>query len=387
MNHSVSGMRQSSGLSRGLKKPQAYRRMNNGGRGGYNARNMSNMKLEYFEPVLANVAIFIALIVLDIFNNTKSLIPVHAIAGIVITLGTLALCRYGYVMIGWISALLPGLFLLVSFLYAASKNEYVISAGNSVKSVFNQAYDTVDYAGDQAWYAYEEARKKADMLANYAVKQVDSLNRAGSRFVTDSSESWDSMVRRLTADGVPKDQAAAAATAAKGAAPAGSTVAEEVRQSIASGNTSFIKGEYDYLCGTSAETTPSDTDLLKSCTKCHTECMDSTDVNCKDKCTSKNVKINLLCLGGLSLGYTAPSAAQRDNCISCIRNPPETADEKAMCFCSAMNNCPTKTVAELSAIPPAAAAPAAETVTGTEGVQTFMNYSQAFTNYRGGSYR
>jgi hypothetical protein len=119
--------------------------MNNGqynhGSQGYqgvrgNGRRAVSMNLEFYEPVAANAAIFVALIAIDLFNKTNSLIPVHAIAGIIITLATLYLCRYNYLTVAWIFAIVPGLFLLFTFLNAASKNQYVIDAENSIKNAY-----------------------------------------------------------------------------------------------------------------------------------------------------------------------------------------------------------------------------------------------------------
>ena len=75
------------------------RQFNNAG--GSNMPGRRSMNVIFYEPVAANAAIFVALIILDIINKNNAIIPFHSVAGIVITLMTLALCRYNYLMAAW----------------------------------------------------------------------------------------------------------------------------------------------------------------------------------------------------------------------------------------------------------------------------------------------
>ena len=341
-----------------------------------NGRRSVSMTMEFYEPVAANAAIFVALIVLDLFNKTNSLIPVHSIAGILITLATLALCRYNYLGAAWAFAIIPALFLIVSFLMAASKNKYVIDAENSIASAYNTAaadvkygYNTaaadLSYAGDQVQKGYNVVASDVDYIADQAQKDVNYLNTAGTNTYTSASQTlkntgssisnlfgisqdpqsisdaWLKAYGAAMKAGLSSASAAVAATAVVGSAPPDGTAAAAVAANLGSStNQVTISGEFVYLCGDGSKTSIPGTGLADSCKYITQACLNSSDAACADTLAGV-LSAPAVCLGSLATGGTPPSSSARDNCLAC--DPSLAPVDLNACRCAAMGNCPSST--------------------------------------------
>jgi hypothetical protein len=296
------------------------------------------MSMEFYEPVAANAAIFVALIAIDIFNKNNALIPVHAVGGVIITLMTLYLCRYNYLTVAWIFAILPGLFLLFTFLNAASKNQYVIDAGNALEDAYTYTRDNVTYGVNKAYdtvdYVYDEAQEFVEDVNTYGVKKSNSI-----------SDAWMKAFGTAKANGSTEGEAAVAATAVVGSAPAGTEAAAKAKEAAPSANKTIIKGEYLYLCGNGDVDNGPTPSLAEHCLKAYNKCKDAPN---KEACGDEEVSdltIPAVCLGSLATGGKAPSRDKLNKCLDCSNDSNKTIDELNSCRCETMGTCPDKAAA------------------------------------------
>ena len=313
--------------------------MNNNGsayKGNGNSSRRS-LSFEFCEPVAANAAIFVALIILDVFNNNKEIIPVHAVGGILITLMTLALCRYGFHWAAWAFAIAPAIFLVVTFLYAASKNTYVIAAQDRVSWAAGKVVDTAKYTTDQS-----------GKIFNKAVSDVNYINESASgtfKGVGDSiSNTWNAFFNSAKVQGKSDAAAAVVATAATGGTPpAGTAAGAMAAAAIPTGTTVAIKGEFNYLCGDgSAQSIPKGK-WAEDCKKVRDLCSGKSDVNlCRDESISI-LDTPAVCLGGLPSGGAPPPYDKRDACLACPTDN-KTKEQIDKCRCTALGNCPAVTI-------------------------------------------
>lgn len=307
---------------------------NRGMNGRTNGRRAVSMSMEFYEPVAANAAIFVALIAIDIFNKNNALIPVHAVGGVIITLMTLYLCRYNYLTVAWIFAILPGLFLLFTFLNAASKNQYVIDAGNAIEDAYEYTRDNVTYGVKKAYdtvdYVYDEAQEFVEDVNTYGVKKSSAI-----------SDAWMKAFGTAKANGSTEGEAAVAATAVVGSAPAGTEAAAKAKEAAPSANKTIIKGEFLYICGNGDKNDLPPLGLTEQCLNITNGCKGEPDEEaCKDKAVSY-LAIPAACLGALATGGTPPNKQARDACLAC--DPMKsTGDELNLCRCDALGNCPDK---------------------------------------------
>jgi hypothetical protein len=293
------------------------------------------MSMEFYEPVAANAAIFVALIAIDIFNKNNSLIPGHAVGGVIITLMTLYLCRYNYLTVAWIFAILPGLFLLFTFLNAASKNQYVIDAGNALEDAYEYTRDNVTYGVKKAYdtvdYVYDEAQEFVEDVNTYGVKKSNSI-----------SDAWMKAFGTAKANGSTEGEAAVAATAVVGSAPAGTEAAAKAKEVAPSADKTIVKGEYLYLCGNGDGNNGPTPTLSEQCVIAFNNCKTASDKEaCMDKEVS-NLAIPAVCLGSLATGGKAPTRDQLSKCLDCSTDTTKTIEGLNSCRCAAMGNCPDK---------------------------------------------
>lgn len=290
--------------------------------------------MSFYEPVAANVAIFVALIALDIYNKANSLIPVHAIAGVLITFMTLYLCRSNYITVAWVFTLIPGIFLLVTFLTTASKNEYVIGAGNKIKGVYTGTVDTAKRGFDSVY-------NTVDYLYDEGKEFVDDVNKFGSKAGESASDWWMRLFNQNKSAGKSDGAAAIAATAGSGIVPPANTEAGVMVQQLTGAvNSTVIKGEYAYLCGGNAPSAA----LAEHCSEANTQCAKDTNPNCRDTAI-RVLKVHAVCLGSLATNTagstnTPPSTDSRDKCIACEKEWEKNFTSIDQCRCTAMNNCP-----------------------------------------------
>jgi hypothetical protein len=267
--------------------------------------------LEFCEPVIANAAIFVLLIILDLWTQANSLIPIHAIAGIVAVLMTFALCRSSYVALSWGLVIIPAVFLIISFINAAQKSATVQALGTNLKYAYDKTAAGVRYGVDTVDYGY-------DALSD----RVSSLNAAGQKSLSSLSNAWMTSYNALVNSGVKPAEAAVAATAENGKPPAGSAAATTAAASGANTTRTVVKGEYKYLC----DPAPTDATLAAACQKC------GADEN-PDKCISV-ISVNAVCLGNVAKG-DPPSSAKRDACLACT-NANRTTSEQDECRAAAI---------------------------------------------------
>ena len=249
-------------------------------------------------------------------------------------------------MIAWVFALLPGIFLIATFLSAASKNQYVIDLGNTLQSAYGNVVDTVDYV-------YDEVQEDVDYLneagANIYTSATNTFSRAGSSVnnlfnASDDPESisnaWLKAYGAARKANLDEGSSAVAATAVIGRVPPADTAAAIILSSIKSKVDNItISGEYLYVCGDS-NSSPT-TSLANQCQYVSQQCKGSPDPACRDKLIGV-VGVPAVCLGKLATGGRAPSNSARDNCLACDTTLP--AEELNTCRCTAMDNCPDKTV-------------------------------------------
>jgi hypothetical protein len=332
-------------------------RNNRGNTGSSNGRRSVSMSMQFYEPVAANAAIFVAIVVLDLFNKTNALIPVHASAGVVITLMTLALCRYNYITVAWLFAIIPALFLFISFLMAASKNQYVIAAENTIASAYKTGAEDVNYIANQAAKTYKT-------VADEAVKDVNYLNSQGSVVYDNSkktiggvgdsignlfgisqdpasiSNAWLKAYGAASKAGLDQGSAALAATSIVGSSPDKDTPAGIFLAGIKTqANSTTVSGEFVYLCGDGGKIPPSSV-LAEQCKYVNAQCKPD-DFACKDKLIGV-INIPAVCLGALASGGKAPKVEARDSCLACMTKPGPTDPTYANCLCVGMgnSNCP-----------------------------------------------
>jgi hypothetical protein len=303
-----------------------YRMSNNLGQGNTGGRGFS-VRFEICEPVAVNAGVFIVILLLDLYNRQKSLIPVHAIAGVLITLLTLALCRYNYTTAAWIFALLPALFLIVSFLMTVGKNSFFIAAKDKIGSAWDATEDTIGN------------------IYNKSVDKVNSLNASGENIYKhvrdDVSDLWLALYNASVGSGTSPQKAAIQATAQVGAPKTGSPaeavataaamVAAPATATATATVTETIAGEFEYMCIPS----PTDAATAAACNACAKE-HGTTDKAALDKCIGSQAPAPAVCLGTLATGGVAPSSKKRDECIACT-DPKKTTDEQNACRACAMN--------------------------------------------------
>ena len=310
------------------------------------------------EPFLINAAVFIGLVGFDILNQQKDLIPFHAVAGIVISLVTLALCRYDFSTLAWVLTIFPAIFVGITVVYALTQHKYFISATQAVGSAYNEA------AG---W-------------STQAVTLVKSINDSGRKTYSESETAWINTYSRLVGNGMDPAKAAVAASATNGDPKPGSDADNLAKNSGANNKPVSVKGEYLYLCGDGVDPRSAPTGVFPEiCIKLVSQCNSRTDYECLDE------KLSLLipapapaaCLGMLPSGGAAPSYSARNNCIACetsvVRDNYDTEAkykiDLAKCRCEAMGNCPTNNF-EATGTTGATGA----TGTPTLGSQGFANY-------------
>ncbi len=86
-------------------------------------------------PGLVTVAIFIAIVVIDLFKQEYSYIPAHVLLGIVASLLMYTLCSVGVGIVAWILLILP--FLLIGFgylIYSIRRHEKTVAAKQQLLS-------------------------------------------------------------------------------------------------------------------------------------------------------------------------------------------------------------------------------------------------------------
>lgn len=318
---------------------------NNGGNMGRNNGGRPGVKtyaLEFCEPVIANAVIFVMLILLDLWSQTNSLIPIHAIAGIVAVLLTFALCRSSYVGLSWGLVIIPAVFLIITFINTAQKSATVQALEANLKYGYDQTLAGVKYG-------YDAVDRGYDALSD----RVDSLNQAGQQSLASVSNAWMTSYNALVNSGVKPAQAAIAATAENGKPAAGTAAATTAAASGANTSPTVMAGEFNYLCSPA----PTDATLAAACQKC------TGDAN-PDKCISI-VAVNAVCLGNLATGGAAPSSSLRDACLSCTDANKTTAQQDA-CRAAAMKGVP--------------AVPSAVTITSNPDYQQVTNADGSTTS-------
>ena len=323
------------------------------------------------QPFLVNAAIFTGLILVDVFNSQKDLIPFHAVIGIILTLLTLVLCSYNYAALSWVLAIVPGIFLAISGIYALTQNRYFIAAERGIGRVYDTTLNVAN-----------KVRNELGEWSDQAVDSVNSINTYGQQAYKETSaglrdtvgsinNAWNRAFNAQVEAGVDPAKAAVIASAATGTTPdAGTAAAATASAAIASAPSVTITGEYLYLCGdgTDPKSAPPDS-MADQCKYVNQQCASSADPDCYDKLIGV-VNAPSVCLGMLATGGTAPSYNARNNCLAC--DPKLDPDSLKLCRCTAMNTCPTSVMGSTAGMvaAPAAAMPVAAT-------------AQAFTNYGG----
>jgi hypothetical protein len=279
--------------------------------------------LEFCEPVIANSVIFVLLIILDLWSQANSLIPIHAVAGIVAVLLTFAACRsQAFARFAWGLVVLPGLFLAISALNAAQKTSFVQDTQAQIAAAYRSGLDSVNYGIGQVGGAVNTVGRNVAYGYDVASRDVANLNASGQRTLGSISNSWNNTYNSLINSGKTPAQAAVGATAENGKPPAGTPAAATAAASGANTTPTVMKGEYNYLCSPA----PTDPTLAAACNKC------AADEN-PDKCISV-ISVNAVCLGNLAKGE-APSPAKRDLCIGCT-NSNQTTTQQDACRAMAM---------------------------------------------------
>jgi YD repeat-containing protein len=320
----------------------------NGGRPGVKA-----YALEFCEPVIANSVIFVLLIILDLWSQANSLIPIHAVAGIIAVLLTFAACRSQvFARFAWGLVVLPGIFLIISALNAAQKTTFVQSAQEQLAAAYRSSVDNLNYGVGQVTGAVNTVGRNVAYGYDAASDRIASLNAAGQSGLNALSNSWNNTYNSLINSGKTPAQAAIGATAENGKPPAGTSAAATAAASGANTTDTVMKGEYEYLCNP----VPSDSTIAAACNKCAKD----TD---RDKCISV-ISVNAVCLGNLVKGES-PSSTKRDLCIGCTKINQTTVQQDA-CRAMAMSG-GTKADCEKAAADAAAAA--AKDALGTTNVK------------------
>jgi len=70
-------------------------------------------------PTILTAALFIALMILDLFRHDYNLLPGHGLFGFFSVLVMAALCQYGYKFFAWTFFLLPFVLLIVGWAIGA----------------------------------------------------------------------------------------------------------------------------------------------------------------------------------------------------------------------------------------------------------------------------
>jgi hypothetical protein len=337
--------------------------------------NQANRRgvVELCEPFLVNAAIFVGLILIDIFNSQNNLIPFHAIAGIVITLLTLALCKYNYNVIAWMFAIIPGVFLIITTAYYISKSRLYMAIEDTVENAYKTTAGGVKYVANRVGTAADVIGTNVSQFSDQAVANMNSINAYGTGLSTSAADAWNNIFQAQVNAGVDPAKAAVVATAAAGSPSVGTPEATTAAQAIATAPSVTMKGEYTYLCGdgTDPKSAPPES-MADQCKYVSQQCSASTDPDCYDKLIGV-VNAPATCLGLLATGGVAPSYTARNNCLAC--DPTLDSEALKLCRCTAMNNCPT-------AVMPSAAG----TLAAPQAAMPVAATAQAFTNYRGTGY-
>jgi hypothetical protein len=292
-----------------------------------------SFSMDFYEPVAANAAIFVALIVLDLFNKTNELIPAHATVGILITLATLALCRYNQIMLAWVFAAIPALFLVISFFMALSKNSYVlaakdaISAGygklkkgaisviDGVRYVANEAGELVEDTNEAVARGYESGRGQLAQVGSTIASYTGKSDAA-------KNEEWKAEYDGHIKDGKTPLNAAMATLGKYGSPPSvgyGADQLQILRDGTSTDTGSIIEGEFNYLCSGTAEN-PIPKQIAESCATISKMCANKYGES-KKKCLDSGVSIldtPAICLGGLVTGAEPLSMKMRNVCLTCV---------------------------------------------------------------------
>lgn len=86
-------------------------------------------------PGLVTIAIFFAIVVIDLVKQDYSFIPGHALLGIVASLLMYTLCSVGMGIVAWVLLILP--FLLIAFgylIYSIRRDEKTVAAKQQLLS-------------------------------------------------------------------------------------------------------------------------------------------------------------------------------------------------------------------------------------------------------------
>ena len=322
-------------------------RSNNGR--GVNARK--SVSLDFYEPVVVSGGAFVFLVIIDLINKNSDLIPVHSVAGVVITGLTLLLCRNNNMSAAWVMAAISSFFLLVTFWVALNQNQSVIDfkawVGGSVRKFKKDVIWALTELDESITNTYNSVSSSLAALEAQAIGLTTGFNDAllkGKDSLTDaynsatfSSSAWEAVYNKelrgnptATPPILPSTPANALkfANAAKGEPPVG-TRAYEIADAINKAGPIVTLGEYNYICLGKDSANPSVAPgMLELCASCG-----AASVTDKDSCIAKDKNPPpLACLGGLinSASPVMPDNNRRDNCVSCNTMISPSTDKKGL---------------------------------------------------------
>lgn len=367
-------------------------RSNNGR--GVNARK--SVSLDFYEPVVVSGGAFVFLVIIDLINKNSDLIPVHSVAGVVITGLTLLLCRNNNMSAAWVMAAISSFFLLVTFWVALNQNQSVIDfkawVGGSVRKFkkdviwalteldesITDTYNSV--SGSLAWLEAKAIGATTgfnDSLLS-TQKQVQGAFGIG-KF---NSGEWEAVYKTAVDGGSTPGNAVKIANSIKGEPVAG-TKAYDIAEAAVKAGPIVTQNEYNYICIGNDTANPSVAPgMLELCASCG-----AGSVTDKDRCiaTARNPP-PLGCLGGLiySDNQVMPTNERRDECISCnTMISPSTG--KGLTDIE-LRDCRAKTIIGESWPTPEALEKATVIVEEETAAQTALENAgggAAFTNYSG----
>ena len=309
-------------------------RSNNGR--GVNARK--SVSLDFYEPVVVSGGAFVFLVIIDLINKNSELIPVHSVAGVVVTVLTLLLCRNNNMSAAWVMAALAAFFLLVTFWVALNQNQSVIDfkawVGGSVRKFKKDIIWALTELDDSITDTYNSVSGSLAWLESKATGTVsswnDQLTGLGNSVkqkysdLTFNDDGWKKIYESEVKGGKSPAAALITANLAFGTPPLNTksrTIANEINASMPI----VTVGEFSYMCknGTIHES------VRKLCGLCSG---DDTKADKRDECLARTENMPpppLACLGTLSdKTTTPPTTAQRDACLDCVTKTYTDGDSK-----------------------------------------------------------
>jgi len=278
------------------------------------------VSLDFYEPVVVSGGAFVFLIIIDLVNKNSELVPVHSVAGVVITGLTLLLCRNNNMSAAWIMAILASLFLLVTFWVALNQNQSVIDfkewVGSSVRKFKKDIIWALTELDDNITKTYNKVSSSLAWLEAKATGTVSSLNKKlvdTSRSLTFEDSKWKAFYEAEVKAGKTPAAALKTANLAFGSPPL-NTNSRKIADEVVAAMPIITAGEYQYMCanGTVHES------VRTLCNLCGGT---GTPADERDECiarTESQPKPPLVCLGALSdRNKTPPTVAYRDACLDC----------------------------------------------------------------------